>query len=142
MDVIHLKHNFNIEYPVGDYISTWVGVAKMYADKIYECNLMCLPIQIFCRGSSGAILSALVSSNIEVDRIVHIKKEGETSHGPDKPIVISSNYFNVIVDDFISSGSTILNILDAYPRIIFDLCIVASGNLNIKNSRIKTLITN
>ena len=70
-------------------------------------------LQIFCRGSSGAILAALFVSFLNWNRgieICHVKKEGERSH--------SQNYFYInpqntviVIDDIIESGETIRSIL-------------------------------
>lgn len=71
-------------------------------------------VNLWCRGSSGAILAGLFASKISWlnPRICHSKKEGESSHQT-TPYHFSDNenVINVVIDDFVSSGATIRAIL-------------------------------
>ena len=44
--------------------------------------------------------------------IKHIKKSGESSHSSNNSLFIYPTMFNVIVDDFMSSGCTVDEIID------------------------------
>lgn len=65
-------------------------------------------ISFWCRGSSGAIIAAIMVSKLKKGTVNHIKKDGESSHS--NKLNLTSNV-NIIVDDFMSSGSTIRAIL-------------------------------
>lgn len=64
-------------------------------------------LNLVCRGSSGAIIAAIVSSMIKNENhIVHIKKDGENSHCG-APSIKTDNAVNIIIDDFMCSGLTL-----------------------------------
>ena len=110
---IRLPLSTEISYPIGTDmrgISKYVSNAviefqKIYGSRPYNTN-------VFCRGSSGAILAALFTSHFpdSAMRIVHIKKDGEYSHSGQVSSGFDSNAINVIIDDFISSGETIRDV--------------------------------
>ena len=98
-------------YPVGEkiranrtHINAMIDAIESIADfKDKYINLV-------CRGSSGAIIAGIVSVMIKNDnRIVHIKKDGESSHSDDASIkgAIKRDTINIIIDDFMCSGKTI-----------------------------------
>lgn len=110
---IKLLPTTSISYPIGidmkgtlNYIAqAAMEFQKIYGSRPYTTNL-------FCRGSSGAILAGLFTSHFPDSnmRIVHIKKEGEWSHSGCVSCGFESQAINVIIDDFISSGETIRDI--------------------------------
>lgn len=107
---LHYYNGHGCGYPVGSNITNAINLAKNAAiifNKMKEYNSK-QPINIWCRGSSGAILAALFALYIKKKRdvyICHVKKEGESSHIT-QPCP-ASNAINIIIDDFISSGETI-----------------------------------
>lgn len=117
----HLLVSNKIAYPVGSYIMDNLHTIKSMADAIYlvvnEYYYDCEKIELVCKGSSGAIIAGIVC-NILTEKynktvnIYHIKKEGENSHSGSS---FPSSYRKgivVVIDDFISSGSTILSIVE------------------------------
>ena len=112
-----------IHYPVGEYIHLNLSTILSYAD-IIKKRCEGIPVNLFCTGSSGAIISGIIATEIPVT-IYHVKKEGEHSHNFTAPK--PKDGFNVIVDDFIASGNTIKYILGKYVEIVkkFDLLIVS-----------------
>ena len=107
------NHNLTgICYPVGTNMTAAMDIAKEMADEIHRLYTGDI-ISLWCRGSSGAIMAALVSSYLSHTHrvtIEHVKKEGENSHsyGEEK---YKEEHRNIIIDDFISSGSTIRHII-------------------------------
>ncbi len=80
------------------------------------CNKEFPVINIFVSGSSGAFISAWILSRSVIPAkvtVVYIKKDGENSHH-DSSVDINSDMndqFNVIIDDFVCSGTTLRRIL-------------------------------
>lgn len=108
--------NMRITYPFGSS-SNDIKACRIIANKILELlkqdNIsLVTPIDVICRGSSGAIMAAIVVNTIYDYncRIVHIKKHGESSHAVN---CIKSDSLKIIVDDFISTGETFRNIRHA-----------------------------
>ena len=69
---------------------------------------------LWCRGSSGAILSGLVSAHMKTKVVLvnHIKKDGENSHSSKFTInSFDKNDINIVIDDFIASGETFREIV-------------------------------
>lgn len=107
-----------VGYPVGANMTKVRALVNEYRIGFRQLKLPAgTSINLWCRGSSGAILSALFAVwfpqyNIS---ICHIKKSGENSHSdyPD----YSATALNVIIDDFVCSGETINAIIKAiYQR--------------------------
>lgn len=160
-DTINLSHDFNnspsmklhrlmigsqMEYPVGTHIMNNMDTINDMAENIYLVMAEHYDLThtdnviIFCKGSSGAIIAGIVSSKLAellpertYITIWHIKKEGESSHAGS--FIESSLFYRsitIIVDDFISTGSTINSILenihDHKPKLIIDILCV-SGDI-------------
>lgn len=127
----------SLSYPVGEDMGSAFEFAKAAALKLQPIiaskNLR--KLNIICRGSSGAILAALLSSqlvNVINCQIIHIKKPGESSHSLTVPSFSWVEAVNVIIDDFISSGETIRAIYEAVHnstgvRIPIDTLIIRGG---------------
>lgn len=113
MELIKFKSDSWLSYPVGNDMESAIinssKVFKLLLPKVKKSDT----VNIWCRGSSGAIISALISSNFVLKgiphKICHIKKPGESSHSS----CITPIYkgLNIIVDDFIDSGHTITVII-------------------------------
>jgi len=138
----HLLVPEKIIYPVGIYIMDNLNTIKSMADAIYlvvnEYYYDCKKIELVCKGSSGAIIAGIVC-NILTEKydktvnICHIKKEGENSHsGTNLPGYCRG--IVVVIDDFISSGCTILSILEKlHERDILNIEILCVSD-NIPNT--------
>lgn len=100
-------------YPVGDDIQ----VAKNTAREMAEGIKAAFPTENIClvgRGSSGLILSSLISMFIPVLQIINIKKDGESSH--DTQAAYNETYTYIVVDDFLSTGATLQAIFDFWNK--------------------------
>ena len=82
------------EYPVGENIKFYFDPCKEVAE-IIEKEFPNKSITFWCRGSSGAMISALVCQHL---------KENEISHYSS---IDHYNEINIIIDDLMSSGSTV-----------------------------------
>lgn len=131
------------DYPVGRNLGQTMMVASSMANelnklfmKISRQNIESMfgfqspHITLFCQGSSGAILAALVAARCcFVKEILHLKKPGEQSHAGSfkKGYPDSLNFF---IDDHIASGQTIAmccrNFLFHNPRQLIHGVIVSS----------------
>lgn len=129
----------SMSYPVGNNMIGAIAFCYRAAKVlVQELTNKHKPINIFVRGSSGAIVGALLSSKLIEEgftqvKVSHIKKEGEKSHGG----TISGFYetvdaINIIMDDFIATGKTINAI---YEHLI-------ESNVLDKNNPIDYLIVN
>lgn len=101
-------------YPVGNDMKIAANFTKAAAwqfNKIKEYNNQSLRLNLWCRGSSGAILASLFSINIDhTVKIIHVKKPGENSHTSNHDPYTDWDVINVIIDDFTSSGQTLHHI--------------------------------
>lgn len=114
-------------YPVGAYYGEVYGkfkkISKFFFNKIPVSELEDKTINLFCTGSSGLITASIFAgyamenySHVFSEiRIIDIKKHGERAHGESfSYFYITENNFNIIIDDFISSGATL-------RRLVFDI---------------------
>ena len=129
-----IKDQTIINYPVGYYIQDAVffvdKVIKVLMEMAEKKELPLGNIDIWVRGSSGAILGGLLTqrlltigfTNISV---IHIKKEGEDSHTEN--VFRTNGKYNVIIDDFIASGETMNEIAKVAGKYVkeIDLLIVS-----------------
>jgi phosphoribosylpyrophosphate synthetase len=128
---VRLNHR-EIDYPVGNYISTNLQIIKDMSYNIlqlYGHKNICL----WCRGSSGAIIAGIIANILEdiVPNIVinYVKKANEESHA--HVMVPIFGYVNIIVDDFIRTGDTVIGIAKAIRVSDPDEkihCLCVSGN--------------
>lgn len=125
-----------INYPVGLHIQYNLQIIKGYTEvitEILEKYEIEKDIVLFCTGSSGAIIASIIVQNLITSdalgrrdiKVYHIKKEGEKSHHNVRDI-FHTNRYNIIVDDFVSSGESIRRILNAYKDCVFDLLVVSN----------------
>jgi hypothetical protein len=101
--------NDYVGYPVGSHLDEAVTFASNAAEKFNGIKqFQNRYINVWCRGSSGAILAALFGEKITGYmnlKICHVKKEGESSHTfSPQPYWLG---INVIIDDFCDTGSTL-----------------------------------
>ena len=93
------------EYPAGIYINQNMPIVLAMAEKIKEKNYKNL--LFVCTGSSGAILSTIISLQLETPApILYLRKEGESGHWHafNTGYLITNTI--VFIDDFIKSGDT------------------------------------
>lgn len=100
----------DMTYPVGSNMQNAIKYCDVFSRELIKLNedLKHKEIHLFCRGSSGAIISALVAQRISSFykvKIKHVKKNGESSHNDVYSVFIEA--LNVIIDDFIASGATV-----------------------------------
>ena len=125
--IVRLKTLKLIEYPVGTFISYNTPIIKNMANYIKR-KFPEETISLWCRGSSGAIIAGIISSNLKRKVFIrYISKNNEKRH--DKNNYNYKTDINIIVDDFICSGKTIDEIINKSGRKKFDLLIV-SGDIS------------
>lgn len=128
-------------YPVGNYINENKPlILKLIEEfkKIEEFNGV--PLNLICRGSSGAIVAAMFAMVLENDcTIVHVKKDGEKSHSEKTPLNPMGK--NIIVDDFICTGETIIEIYNSFKddKMLID-CICVTGRMQHFDFEVKHFI--
>lgn len=129
-----IKDQTTINYPVGYYIQDAVffvdKVIKVLMEMAEKKQFPLGNIDIWVRGSSGAILGGLLTqrlltigfTNISV---IHIKKDGENSHTEN--VFRTNGKYNVIIDDFVASGETMNEIAKVAGKYVkkIDLLIVS-----------------
>ena len=97
-------------YLVGWNINEYFRAVEKTANYLKEIpELKNANLKLWCRGSSGAMISALLAQHLSTYSCVyinHLKKEGETSHNY-RPLEPDKNDINLIVDDFVCSGETV-----------------------------------
>ena len=116
MKILKLTHPLDIPYPVGRAMSITKEIVSEMAlllKEIYPNKSE--PLMFLVRGSSGAILSGIITSMMsEYDNIeiMHIKKHGESSHSGNY-YRFDKKYKTIILDDFIESGETVNSIYNS-----------------------------
>lgn len=135
MQHIKIEH-LTVSYPVGRNIKSVTEVIKEFIFGFEQLNLpKNTKLNLWCRGSSGAILATAFALTSDYPCFIcHVKKPGEDSHS--SPIeAYETDGFNVVIDDFVSSGDTIHAILEVMssfrvkPMIKAHALIVAYGAL-------------
>ena len=116
-------------YPVGEHIREYFNLSREIGTIINE-NFPEKSITLWCRGSSGAIIAALVSQHIFAGvEICHIKKSGENAH---ISIPTPQHDINIIIDDLMASGDTVEAIYVAMKKDkITPIGIIMTGDLKI-----------
>jgi phosphoribosylpyrophosphate synthetase len=101
-------------YPIGANMENVMEYSKVFAELVKRYVSLNTRINFLVRGSSGAILGGIVSSLL-IDHeciISHIKKDGEISHNFGN--LFPKDCYNIIIDDFISTGSTVREIYSRF----------------------------
>ncbi len=124
------RDDARITYPVASNIHNNISSINNLAKALLNFYDVNDEFVLACRGSSGAIIGAMVAVQFPNSTLVHVKKEGESSHGS------SVTFFNaglpvVFVDDFMDSGQTVIDTL----RTINDY------SLEYKNVKFSTILT-
>lgn len=119
MKVYQLHDQWEISYPIGSHIDEAITyINKVYATIILNELFKNRDINLWCRGSSGAILAGLLASRLLTTKtfysvqVIHVKKPNENAHGSDLTYVIEDGC-NIIIDDFSYTGDTIIYITKA-----------------------------
>ncbi len=82
------------------------------------------------------MVAMLFNLKIKDSQVIHIKKDGESAHSSNSfSVALFEDRVNVIVDDFICSGSTMKRIYDAIgTKCVIDcICVTGSPRLNRLN---------
>ena len=125
-----------VDYPAYeadlDKVSMYVKIMAKYIENQYREKYKHIKkIYLIGTGSSGMFFSTLIMQRLmrlyimdEVEVRVYYISKGENRHGEHHPV--SSNSFNVIVDDFICNGDTVENIFDKFPGTIHGLIVTGT----------------
>lgn len=137
MKVIHFSESVDTEYPTGRYFNDNTSYAKEVARNIIKLSPT-KNIALICRGTSGTILCGAIGMLLKLKEynIIILISRKTSSHGHSMEgayLVEENKYFTVVVDDFISTGNTINEIvrhLEGYTSLrTFDLLCI-SNNLD------------
>jgi orotate phosphoribosyltransferase-like protein len=149
--ILHHAIKETILYPTGRHIQNNIAkieyMAYVLATLIQKeyTNPDKERILLFCRGSSGSIISAITSKIlIQVTKkyveIHYITKDEESSHNEINSEYFSSNYveeniISVIVDDFICTGATIHAIMQKIDKYKINILCISGpiGDSNIED---------
>ena len=115
-----------VNYPIGTHMTHNLPVIKNLA-KAFNKEKCKDKINVFCMGSSGAIMAAIFASIVKNVTIIHIKKDGEKSHlgYNDVTRFVGNGETNIIIDDFINSGNTVNTIYRKItPKIEIDYLVL------------------
>lgn len=136
-----------VNYPVGMHISHNLPVIQELA-KAFNKEQCKGKINVFCMGSSGAIMAAIFASIVENVTILHVKKDGEKSHSECDNFkrFVDNGEINIIIDDFIISGDTMntmygkINPKIEIDYLILGFCFNVERKLNCINFTPKNVI--
>lgn len=98
-----------MNYPVSTNIQQNIPIILDMIEKLKPLVEGKKEVCLWCRGSSGSIISGIIATHIDKVKIIHLKKEGEDSHSGSISGCPSGKrgVINIIVDDFMSSGKTL-----------------------------------
>jgi len=108
MNIIPFTNRCRPVYPIGENVvdaMDYINQVTPFIKNIVKNH----PVNIWCSGSSGAILSAFLVKNIDNQCIIcHVKKSGESAHhGNSFDRIRDRAAINIILDDFMRTGETI-----------------------------------
>jgi len=135
-----IKNQLKIKYPVGYYIQDAINFINNVTEVIMQMAIKrqfpLKDIDIWVRGSSGAILGGLLCQKLiaigyENLSVIHIKKEGEDSHT--NRVWKTGSKYHIVIDDFVASGETMDKIAEEAGKYIkyVDLLIVSKMAVDI-----------
>lgn len=114
MKFIHHRCECRVQYPVTSAMDLTLELTNKMANillSIIKSDKTRSHVNIWCRGSSGAVIAALIAQkliNCDLNvRICHVKKDGEDSHSSGVSYYDFNNIINIIVDDFCATGATL-----------------------------------
>lgn len=119
MKLYELKDVTELSYPIGKNINQIIFYIKEVMKCIIDNEIFnnVHYINIWCTGSSGAILSALLAEKITTNyprinvTIQHVKKKDEDSHNSGNIRHFADDaMYNIIIDDFVATGDTLKRI--------------------------------
>jgi hypothetical protein len=120
-----IKDQRKINYPVGYHIQNAINFVNNVTQVIMEMakkkQFPLKNIDIWVRGSSGAILGGLLCQRLlaigyENLSVIHIKKDGEESHTEN--IWKTGSKYHIVIDDFTASGETMDRIAEQAGKYI------------------------
>lgn len=130
MKFIYFKDSYAMNHPVGENIENALEYISLVAPHVQNV-IKKSNLNIWCQGSSGAILSAFLVKELDNScKICHIKKEGEWSHQNYVSEIFYAPCKNILIDDFMRSGNTLDRIYEAYSkkfRTYLDILILSNG---------------
>lgn len=124
--IIKLEREASVNYPIGDNIANVTKTCADMAKQLKGIYPAKSTLKFYVRGSSGAIMGAIISTMIPECEIIicHVKKEGEDSHsGGQVSRCENIQAPSIIIDDFIITGSTIKAIYEAMGVEVDTLCV-------------------
>lgn len=143
----------NIEYPIGSNMLNAIEIADGYSRVLIKhlkesYDVSILKLNLWVRGSSGAILGAMVAKDLTQVvgnnvMICHIKKDNENAHrrSPyyhNRDTYVGCLVLDIIVDDFMSTGETIeaiymgmRHIMCNIKPVIHYMCLVSGYDDNL-----------
>lgn len=143
-----------LSYPVGnnpEAVRTWAkamapALATLIAGKEEEYVFV-------CRGSSGAMLTTALNMVLNTPLpVVHVKKEGESSHQGlfNGPMFETLKRAPIIVDDHIATGATVRAIVEGFNHMRKDwsgigttrhyfAIVLANGRFGNNNGKLEDL---
>lgn len=117
-----------LDYPVGKDIAAVDIQTTKTAELLRPLLRNEQYINLWCIGSSGTLISSLLAVKLITRgtynnvRICHLRKDGEHSH--QQEMIPLNGGYNLIVDNFADSGSTVLDLVD---RILEEYGLEISG---------------
>lgn len=140
MEFLKLESDLEIPYPVGIGMKLTIEIVKDMANKLNSLYDEKHSLQIFVKGSSGAILGGIISTMLIAENVFisHIKKDGESSHN--SRVSIRRDFKAIILDDFTCSGATINSIYDRIHSLSSDTvidCLCLSGGVDVRRLNFK-----
>lgn len=109
MKEIHLDVK-EVLYPITCNIQQSLPTINLVTDTLKKSANNKGRMVLCCMGSSGAIMAGIAASKISNVVILHVKKEGEHAHNTHKSFAFVSDDYIVIIDDFMSTGTTVRRI--------------------------------
>lgn len=155
MNTIHMLQTYS-EYPAGEnFVFNLQQVTKL--STFIERNLKDVlgppekEIVAWVMGSSGsviaAMLGALLKGLVPRFKINVVRKSEENSHSSYLGLTYFGGYYNVIIDDFISTGKTVNAIYEGIVKAnkniapeIDGLFLIGANNIKALNFKPKTII--
>lgn len=112
----------NYFYPVGENLTDAMAYIDEVVNKLQPLIHGNKHLNLWVRGSSGAILGALLAKSLTNKCFIYyIKKDGEHAHHSNSFSRANSKYLNIIIDDFSYSCSTlneIWKVAQNYTKVI------------------------
>jgi hypothetical protein len=130
MEVLATGNPELTSYPLGSDLDNDVNTIIMPLINLFKTieEFKDKNINLYCSGSSGAIMATIFSLHVKNCKIIHIKKLGEISHRASS-YPFEKDKIDVIIDDFISTGATVDYIYSNMGKYVD--CLIISGTPRI-----------